>query len=242
MEINTQAKAMHDILLASVSPDRHPADCKFCAAGKPEEINVTKTAEEVQAEVDAAVAAATSALTAQVQELTDKLAAAQAASEGDKVAKLQAELDTAVASLATATAEIASLKTEHENVLAYLTAEHAAAEAAAAKEAVKAARIEEVEKTLKPDGNPLFPADYVKAHADRWAGFEDDAWKTQIAEYKAMAAAMGASAPSFDPVTPVTEPVVSPLTASAADTATGTPDTNALSAVLANRRSVMDLV
>lgn len=203
VEINPAAKALHDLLLASASPEAHPPGCAFCQT--PEETTVSKTPEEIQAEVDAAVAtavaAATGPLLAQIKQLEADAQAGEQASEIEnlkaQVADLQAKLDVAVAD-ATAT------KAEADAIVAYLADVAAENEAKAEHEAAKATRAAEVTKL------GVFPEDYVTANADRWAGYDEADWNATLAEYKAIATAKGSPA---DPVTPVIDPVTSPLTA-----------------------------
>lgn len=210
---------MHDVLLASVPRDTHPADCPFCAAAIHTEEAPVATDDDIKAAIDAALADAA----AKIAELEAKLADHETAATEATVAELQAKLDEAVAARKTAEEDLT-------NITAFLAAEHHKATEAAAASARRDERVEAVRATA------VFPDDYVEENASRWAAYDNDAWAVQLGEYQAIATARPerSDTPTVDDKPP---PKTSPLTAAATD-----PDrSNPVADVLDLRRRGIDL-
>lgn len=210
---------MHDVLLASVPAESHPADCPYCAEATHDEEATVATEDDIKAAVEAATADAV----ATIAELNAQLATHDRAQTEAAVAELQSKLDEAVAARKTAEEELTT-------TVAYLEAEHARVSEEVAAAARRDERVEAVRATA------VFPSDYVEENADRWAKYGTEAWDTQLAEYQAIAAAR--PAPSEVPV--VEEKPAPALTAVAtANESTGR--SSAVADVLAFRSAGIDL-
>jgi len=211
---------LHDLLIASVSPQSHPADCHFCAAAAHDEEAPVATDDDIKAAVEAATADAA----AEIAELKSKLDNHDKAANQAAVAELQAKLDEAVAGRKSAEETLAA-------VTAYLETEHARAVETAAIAARRGERLEAVRATA------VFPDAYVEDNAERWAALDDEAWTVQLSEYQAIAAAR--PAPDTPAVEPKPAPALSVVTATAGDTATAA--RSAVADVLALRNQGLDI-
>lgn len=210
---------LHDVLLASVPADSHPADCPFCAAATHDEEAPVATEDDIKAAVEKATADAV----AQIAELEAKLATRDRAATEATVAELQSKLDEAVAARKTAEEELSSLK-------AYLTAEHARVTEAAAAVARRDERADAVRAIA------VFPDTYVTENAERWSLYADDAWAVQLGEYQAIAAARPAASD-----TPVVDAKPAPALTAVAATADSPARKSAVAEVFALRTSGIDL-
>ena len=211
---------MHDVLLAAVPAETHPADCPFCAAATHDEEAPVATEDDIKAAVDAATADAV----ATIAELKAQLATHDQAANEAAVAELQSKLDEAVAARKTADEELTA-------TVAFLEAEHARVSEEVAAAARRDERVEAVRATA------VFPDAYVEENADRWAKYGEDAWTTQLGEYQAIAAARPASSE-----VPVVEEKAAPaLTAVAATANDSTDRKSAVADVLALRSRGVDL-
>lgn len=211
---------MHDVLLASVPAETHPADCPFCAAATHHEEAPVATEDDIKAAVDAATADAV----ATIAELRAKLATHDQAATEAAVAELQSKLDEAVAGRKTAEEELTT-------TVAFLDAEHARVSEEVAAAARRDERVEAVRATA------VFPSDYVEGNADRWAKYGEDAWATQLGEYQAIAAAR----PAVSEVPVVDEKAAPALTAVTAVANDSTDRKSAVADVLALRSRGVDL-
>lgn len=197
-------KAMHDEWLAKL-PAGEVHDCPMCHLNMEDLMTDTLSQADVDRAVADAVAAATAPLNAELDALraaaldadTAQAVAAATAGLNDKIAELQAELDTKVAELKTATDAIAARD----------AADKEAADKAAA-DALRDERVAAAKDIKRPDGSAYFPEAHCDAQADRWASFTDEQWTDQLAEYTALAdAATGPAAPA-PPPPPAGEPLV----------------------------------
>jgi regulator of replication initiation timing len=134
-----------------------------------------------------ATSATDSALQSKVSENTELASKVETLTEENASlvtdnARLNKELDEAQVSLKAATDEVASLKTEKEEI-----------EAAAALAETASKRGEQI-RNLK-----LFPEEFVTERASRWAAIPDEDWAERVAEWQATAKpAAGAAAATTD--------------------------------------------
>lgn len=182
------AKELHDKWLEQ-KPEgaSHPKDCPFCLVEEPtggagklmSEDNKTFTSEELAA----AVALAVQPLKDKISELESKDAEAEVSG---KIADAKAELETKVSDLQTAfdvkVAELATATQALEDVKAYLADVQTKADEAAAVEARKASRLEEVNE------NATYSEEYIAERADRWAAMSDEEFAAFVADLQAAGA------------------------------------------------------
>lgn len=207
-DFTAEQKQMHDALLPLVSSESHdPDDCPMCIESNSKE-NAVVTDTNIEAQVNEAVSAATASLQAELDSARAELAQIKADSETadltEQVTKLTADLESTVA-------ELAAAKAEHDAVISFLTSEAERIEREQVEADRKETRVEAV-KALKLFGDK--EDEMIEASADRWASLTDEAWDAQYAEYQGLAARFVTS----DPVTPVTSPSVTVITASADST------------------------
>lgn len=221
-------KGIHDLLLANKPEGHIHPRCEYCN----EEATVadgdkTYTEDEHKAAVDAAVASAVASAVEQAtaplnakldrleagveQSATDAAVATAVAEKDAEIAKLQSELDAAVAAKGAAEAALTELNDMLTEAAATAEEEQRIAERI---DAVKALQV------------PGFDDDHITKSTPRWAALNDEQWADQLTEYGALAAA--------NPVKPKPLP-----TGSAAFTATADPTRPA--AKKSPVREVMDL-
>lgn len=185
----------HDRLMAQMpeGAEHGPDDCAICRDREP--VSATHAEGATVADDKTRTEAEYAALEAQVEELTAKVAELTAAA-GDaeveariaaakqdlesQISELQAKLDTAAVEAETAKQALA-------DTVAYLEAEEAAIEQAAALEARKADRIARVKEIAS------FSEDHLEANAARWAAMDDETFEATLADWKAVAAKVTAA-------------------------------------------------
>lgn len=188
-------KEEHDELLAN-KPDsmsdedyasfmeEHKESCPFCNENANEEPTEGGDMDKqfTQEELDAAVEAAVAPIKTELESLKDSAEqsevdarVAEAKAEGDtKVAEIQEQLDAAVLNAET-------VKTELDDLKAYLESEKEAAELAELFEARKAERKAQIEEVAS------FPEDYLTANLDRWCEKDDEEFAQLIEDWKVTA-------------------------------------------------------
>lgn len=184
----------HEELLASI-PDgveHDAANCPICQPAAPAtDVTLTpdggdmSTKTFTEEELAAAIAEALAPLQAELdaskaskteQEIADKIAEAVAPVEAAK-AELQTALDAALV-------EADANKAAHADLVAFLEGEVAAADEAAAYDAVKTERLAQVEEVAS------FTDEHKAANADRWAKMSDEDFDAQISDWKEIASAV----------------------------------------------------
>jgi DNA repair exonuclease SbcCD ATPase subunit len=189
-------KEFHDLLLEQKpeSAEHDEDNCPFCNEGIDHDHDDTQdnsnysigggdmktyTEDEFTAAVTEAVAplqAAAEAKVAELQSEIDELRTSQARPEVEgQIAELQADLDKAEI-------RVAEAERKHDELVAYLEAEAAAAEQAALVELRRSERRDAV-KAAAPFGD-----DYIDANLDRWVAMEDEAFDAVIEDWKAVSA------------------------------------------------------
>lgn len=198
---NGTAKTLHDLLLASKPGEaKHDSDiCAFCVDEKASastasapsgpdvsddkhteggasptmtEISMETHEALVQQKVTQAVQAADAALATKTEEA--QVATAKVAELETELASVKEELAKASTSLDEAQAKVNTLTEDNTKL------KDAAEKAEADKElAEKASKRGEQVTNLK-----LFPAEYVTERASKWAELSDEAWETQLEDYK----------------------------------------------------------
>lgn len=182
---------LHDSLLANLPEGAtHEAEsCPFCnpegavaastnTDGTPkggDMSDTTYTQEDLDSAVAEAVATATGPL---AEELADLKAAASEEQINTRIAEvraeLQAQVDQATAESTTAAAEAAQAKEAHDNLVTYLEALKAEAEAQEEQARVKTERLDKIKEVAS------FKDEYVEANAERWAAMDEDAFSAMV--------------------------------------------------------------
>ncbi len=193
-------KRIHDLLLVSKpSEASHKASlCPLCEGSSDgndtHEIDDTSGGDVstfTQGDLDEAVAKATAEIQAKLDsylqeqglaEVEVRLSEMTVAHEAE-VAELKAQIDTAVAS-----AE--AVKTERDELVAYLDEVGTQAEA---KQALEARR-EEIKSAVAD----LFSADHIEANIERWASLEEEAFEAVLSDWNAAAKVAAKAAKSTD--------------------------------------------
>lgn len=182
-------KRIHDLLLVGKpSEASHKASlCPLCAESPDgddtHEIDDTSGGDVstfTQGDLDEAVAKATAEIQAKLDSYLQEQGLAEvevrlsemADAHEAEVAELKAQIDTAVAS-----AE--AVKTERDELVAYLDEVGAQAEAEQALEA----RREEIQSAVAD----IFGAEHIEANIERWASLEDEAFEAVLSDWNAAA-------------------------------------------------------
>lgn len=190
MDAAMDLKELHDELLESAPSgvEHDAADCPLCA----DQSDGTSSSSEggvmsktySQDELDAAVAAA-------VKPLEDSLQEFKASMEQSEVeqrhAKEKAELEASIAEiqaqLDSATLKAGEADKKYEELVAFLEAEQAKAEAAA-----EIARRREERLAVVKQVASTFSDEYMEANADRWAAMADEDFAALTEDWKNIAA------------------------------------------------------
>lgn len=138
-------------------------------------------------EIDALIKAAVDEATAPLEAKLAEVESSEAQKEVDaKIANLEAEhaqaIDALKAELDTALVAASANEQKYEDVVAYLEAEKAAADEAAALAERKEARLAAVKEVAS------FDDEYVDANIDRWAGLSDEDFEALTASWDAVKA------------------------------------------------------
>lgn len=183
-------RQIHDELLAKKPEDttHDEGNCPFCQSA--DQSDGTSSSSEggvmsktySQEELDAAIAAAVKPLEETLQEVK----AGQEQSEVEqRHAKEKAELEASIADLQTqldtATLKASEAEKKHDELVAFLEAEQAKAEAAAEIARRREERLAAVKQVAS------FPDEYVEANADRWAAMADEDFVAMTDGFKAIA-------------------------------------------------------
>lgn len=143
----------------------------------------TFSQEQLDAAIAKAVAEATGPLQTKLDELSSQSAeAAQAEAIAAAVAEKDGELTELQTKLDAATLEAATEKKAREELEAFLADEKTKAEAKAAADARKDARIEEIKAA-----ELAFDEKWIEDNADRLAAMSDEDWAVQLEGWKVLA-------------------------------------------------------
>jgi fibronectin type 3 domain-containing protein len=188
MDAAMDLKELHDQLLENTPSgvEHDAADCPLCAdhndgASSSSEGGVMSKTYS-QDELDAAVAAAVKPLEDTLQDLKagveqseiEQRHAKEKAELESKISEIQAQLDSAVLKAAEA-------EKQHTELVAFLEAEQAKADAAAEIARRREDRLAVVKQVAS------FPDEYMEANADRWAALADEDFAALTEDWKAIA-------------------------------------------------------